>query len=145
MTDALETVDAKNLALTSRVDGLQREKEGLLRRCESLERIVQVLKKEGNWTYSAPDVPRSHWIDQDHGEEYAEEADSLIQSIKGQTNGLRSGDGDDNLILVHAIQILSNNALDPHWEQLANAIQLTERITELTFLNVISPFSQATH
>ena len=36
-------MEAKTLALSSRVDGLQRENEGLIRRCESLERSVQVL------------------------------------------------------------------------------------------------------
>ena len=130
-----EAVAAKTLALTSRVDGLQREYEELLRRCESLERSVQVLKKEGNWTYEAPDVPRSHWIDQGHDEEYAVEAESLIQSIKDQTNGLRSGE-DDKAVILCGLPILSDNALDPHWEQLANALQLTEPISTLYFDNV---------
>ncbi|EJK77723.1 hypothetical protein THAOC_00428, partial [Thalassiosira oceanica] len=86
-----DAVGAKTLALTSRVDSLQRENEGLLLKCESLERSVQALKKEGNWSYSAPDVPRSHWIDQGHDEEYADSADSAIQSIKDVTHDLREG------------------------------------------------------
>ena len=132
----VEIVKVETLALTSRVDGLQRENEGLLRRCESLERSVQVLKKEGNWTYSAPDVPSSHWIDQGHDEDYADEAENLIQSIKDKTNGLRSGDGNDELIFGGEIPILSDNALDHHWKQLVNAIQLSERITKLILLNI---------
>ena len=86
----VDAVDSKILALSTRVDALQRENEGLALRCESLERSVQVLRKEGNWAYSAPDVPRSHWIDQGHDEDYADEAEDLIQSIKEVTEDLRS-------------------------------------------------------
>ena len=131
-----EVVEAETRALTSRVDCLQRENEGLLLRCESLERSVQVLKQEANWTYSAPGVPRSHWIDQGHDEEYAEAAESLIRSIKDKTNDLRSGDVDDVVLDPETRRILSDNALGPHWEQLANAIQLSERITKLNFSKV---------
>ena len=134
VTDALEAVEAKTVALTSRVDGLQRENEELLLRCESLERSVQVLKKDGNWTYSAPDVPRSHWIDQGHHEDYAEEAEQLFRSIKNTTYNLRSG-GDDAMFECETC-ILSDNALHPHWEQLANAIQLSDCIIDLNFTNV---------
>ncbi|EJK61754.1 hypothetical protein THAOC_17700, partial [Thalassiosira oceanica] len=156
VTDALEAVEAKNLALasrvdqgtedlkaetialSSRVDGLQRENEGLIRRCESLERSVQVLKGERNWTYSAPDVPRSHWLEQGYDEDYAEEAGKLIHSIEENTCGLRSScdDDDDDVEVSCATLILSDDALDPHWEQLANAIQLSERITTVNFSDV---------
>ena len=130
-----EAVAEKTLALTSRVDDLQRENEGLLLRCESLERSVQLLKKEGNWTSSVPDVPWSHWIDQGHDEDYAEEAEYLIQSIKDKTNGLRSGDG-DNVEFLCGTPIFSDNALDPHWVELANTIQLSELITKLSFIDI---------
>ncbi|EJK57185.1 hypothetical protein THAOC_22799, partial [Thalassiosira oceanica] len=125
-----EDMKAETLALTSRVDGLQRENEGLLRRCESLERSVQVLKREGNWDYSAPDVPRSHWIEQGYDEEDAEEAENLIQSIKENTGGLRSDDG-ESVNVSCEIFITSDRVQYPHWEQLANAIQLSERIEVL--------------
>ena len=136
-----DVVGARILELSTRLDGLQRENEGLLRRCESLERSVQVLKREGNWTwtYSAPDVPRSHWIDQGHDEEYANRASSVVRSIKESAQGLRSAGGD----LVHVrggdgtlSPILSDDALYPHWEQLADSIQLSERMTKLILWNV---------
>ncbi|EJK70108.1 hypothetical protein THAOC_08561, partial [Thalassiosira oceanica] len=130
-----EDLRAETLALTSRVDGLQRENVGLLLRCESLERSVQVLRGEGNWTYSAPDVPRSHWLDQGRDEDDAEEAENLIQSIKDNTYGLRSDDG-DGVNVSCEIFVPSDNALDPHWEQLANAIQLSERISMLHMNNI---------
>ena len=126
---------AKTHALTSRIDGLQRENEGLALRCESLDRSVQVLKKEGNWTYSAPDVPRSHWIDQGHGEEYADGACTAVRSIKVSARGLRS-DGGGNVEVGCGTLILSDDVLNTHWEQLANAIQLSERITKINLENV---------
>ena len=133
-----DAVEEKNLALVSRVDGLQRENEGLLLRCESLERSVQVLKKEGNWTYSAPDVPISHWINQGHDEDYAHEADWVVQSIKDCTQSLRSAgsDGAYGVYVSCDAPILSDNALYPHWEQLANAMQLSGSISRLDFLDV---------
>ena len=93
------------------------------------------MKKEGHWTYSAPDVPISHWIDQGHDEEYAVEAEYLVQSIKDTTRNLRADDG-GKVQVVCGFPILSDNAIDPHWEQLASAMQLSERITELYFRNV---------
>jgi len=127
-----DAVEGKTHALGTLADGLQREIEGLLLRCKSLERSIQVLKKEGNWTYSAPDVPRSHWVNeaQGHDEDYAEEAEDLIQSIKEGTEDLRSDGGDEVYVSCDTL-ILSDNALNPHWEQLANAMQLSERIKYL--------------
>ena len=132
VTDA---VGARILELSSRVDGLQRENEGLLRRCESLERSVQVLKRDGNWTYSVPAVPRSHWIDQGHDEEYADEAESLIQTIEESAQGLRSAYNYE-VEVGGRTSIFCDTALDPHWEQLVNAIQLSERIKVLNLWNV---------
>ena len=130
-----QRLDEKTVALTSRVDSLQRENERLRFRCESLERSVQVLKREGNWTYSAPDVPRSHWIEQGHDEEYADDAEELIQSIKQRTEILRS-DGDEDVIISSEALVLSDDALRPHWEQLANAIQLSQRVDRIDLSSV---------
>ena len=133
-----DAVDEKTLALSTLVDlvdGLQREIEGLALRCESLERSVQVLKKEGNWTYSARDLPRSYWIERGHDEDYAEGAEDLIQSIKEGTEDLRSDGGDEVYVSCDTF-ILHDNALNPHWEQLSNAIQLSECINELNLGNV---------
>ena len=130
-----QRLDEKTVALTSRVDSLQRENERLCFRCESLERSVQVLKREGNWTYSAPDVPRSHWIEQGHDEEYADDAEELIQSIKQRTEILRS-DGDEDVIISSEALVLSDDALRPHWEQLAKAIQLSESVDRIDLRDV---------
>ena len=135
VTDA---VGARISELSSRVDHLQRENQGLLLRCESLERSVQVLKREGNWTYSAPDVPRSHWIDQGHDEDYANGADLVVRLMKKSTQDLRSASSSEVVVRGVTTQspILSDEVLCPHWEQLANAMQLSERIRKLNLCNV---------
>ena len=135
VTDALGEIRERIIALTSQVGCLKKENERLHLRCESLERSVQALSGDGNWTYSAPDVPESHWIDQGHNEDYAEEAEILIQSIETTTRGLRSG---EDRVLLHNCNhtILSDGAMHPHWEQLANAIQLSKRITKFWASNI---------
>ena len=130
----VDAVKRKTLALTLRVDDLQRENEALLLRCESLERSVQVLKEEGNWTYSAPDVLESHWIEQGHSEAYAFSASSVFRSIKNSAQRLRSAGG--GYVDVLGTPQSPAHALYPHWKQLANAIQLSERITKLHLGNV---------
>ena len=138
VADAVDSVERKTLALMSRFDGLQHENEGLLRRCESLERSVQVLKNEGNWTYSAPDVPRNHWIEQGHDEVYAYDAEIVIGTIQESTEYLRSNDGDEVEVggYLQSSAIFADNVLNPHWDQLANTMQLNESITALTLQNV---------
>ena len=121
-----DAVDAKTLALSSRVDDLRRENEGLLRRCESLERSVQVLRREGSWTYTAPDVPRSHWIEQGHDDEYAECAEMVTNTIKRNTESLRADDPNySNIVAFGFVDfetvIRSDPVLDPHLKELAKA------------------------
>ena len=89
---------------------------------------------EGNWTYSGPDIPRSHWIEQGHDEDYAEEAENLIQSIKRTTKDLRSDCSEE--VCVGGSGNLPDDALNPHWEQLANAMLLSECIKGLDLDNV---------
>lgn len=123
------------VALTSQVGSLEKENKRLQLRCESLERSVQALRGDGNWTYSAPDVPKSHWIEQGHDEDYAEEADRLIEGIVATTRGLRSGE--DSVLLPNCTHtIFSDGAIHPHWEQLANAIQLSNGITGFRASNI---------
>ncbi|EJK51782.1 hypothetical protein THAOC_29018 [Thalassiosira oceanica] len=134
--DALEA--KKTHELISRVDGLRRDNEELLLRCESLEKTIQVLTEEENWTYSAPNVPRSHWIEQGHDDGYARNADELIQSIKETTEYLRLGGRGEVYICCKDIEslILSDTILNPHWEELANALQLIGCIDVLYLANV---------
>ena len=119
------------------VNSLKRENNGLVCKCDSLEWSVQILKSEGNWTYSAPDIPRSHWIEQGRDGDYAYSAERAVQSIKKATQCLRLDSGKS--VDVGGGQqspILYDSALDPHWKQLANAMQLSKCLTGLNLHSV---------
>lgn len=64
------------------------------------------MKKEGNWSYSAPDVPMSHWVEQGHDGAYAHHAERLIQSIKDNTLCLRSNSSDEVAVVGESNLIL---------------------------------------
>ena len=105
----------------------------LERKCESLERSMQILTKDVKWKcgwkYSARDIPASHWIDRGFDEDYIEGMERFLWRIKDYTCELRSGacgesiclggfDGGDDTVLLH------DDALLPHWQEFANALQL---------------------
>mmetsp|Transcript_5209 Transcript_5209/g.12091 ORF Transcript_5209/g.12091 Transcript_5209/m.12091 type:complete len:490 (-) Transcript_5209:40-1509(-) len=130
-------VKVKTLALTSRNYDLQRENESLRLRCESLERSIRILKKEGNWTYRSPNVWLSWFGEQGHEEGHVFGVRRLIQSIEATTKDLRASrsakvdvGGEEGSL------ILSNDVMDPHWEQLANAMLLSKRIKRMNLSNV---------
>ncbi|EJK77915.1 hypothetical protein THAOC_00220, partial [Thalassiosira oceanica] len=67
------------------VDELREKCDVLESRCGSLERSIQVLKKDVSWTYSAPDIPRSHWIEQGHDEEYPDNMEDILSRASKKT------------------------------------------------------------
>ena len=111
---------------------IRENNEEMLRRCESLERSVQVLKKEVNWAY--PDIPMGHWVDQSNDGDSCNRAYNAVRSMKKRTQNLRSG---RSYVVTFGgtsqFPILRNRALGPHWEQLSNAIQLSPHIQTLHF------------
>ena len=113
----------------SHMDELVRRCEFLEARCESLERSVQILTKDVNWKYSAPpSIPTSHWINRGFDEHYIEGMEVFLKLIKERTCELRTGTcsediylggfDDDDILLLH------DDALLPHWQDFANALQL---------------------
>ncbi|EJK72022.1 hypothetical protein THAOC_06485 [Thalassiosira oceanica] len=121
------------------VDKLREKCDVLESRCGSLERSIQVLKKDVSWTYSAPDIPRSHWFEQGHDEEYADNMEDILSSIKEDTKcvkkkgekyycGCLDNDGQP--------EILHDDALLPHFKELADAIQLSNAIQEFCIDNI---------
>ena len=66
-------------------DELERKCKYLEVRCESLERSVQMLRKDTNWEYSAPAIPTSHWIDRGFDENYIENMEDFLEKV--QTSG----------------------------------------------------------
>ena len=112
---------------------LKAENKCLKSRCSSLERSVTIIAKEQKWKYSAPDIPRSHWEELGFNEGYFWEMERFLGCIKRYTCKLRN-DGVDNTYARNAyislgdpggdIVLLHDDALLPHWKELANAMQL---------------------
>ncbi|EJK61684.1 hypothetical protein THAOC_17783 [Thalassiosira oceanica] len=121
------------------VDELREKCDVLESRFGSLERCIQVLKKDVSWTYSAPDIPRSHWFEQGHDEEYADNMEDILNSIKEDTKCVKKKveryccgclDNEGQLAITH------DDALLPHFQELADAIQLSDGIREFTVDNI---------
>ena len=114
-------------------------------RISSLERSVAILVKEQKWEYSAPDIPRSHWIeaglDDDDEDDYPEWMEKFLLNMKMFTCQLRNGDGNmcielgsddfinDDRVLLH------DEVLLPHWNELANALQLYQTLNNSTVID----------
>ena len=103
-------------ALTKQVDELKLETEDLRRRYAVNARTIQILKKDVQWTYSAPDIPRRHWLDQGHGDQYISEMTKLVNDIKTGTETLRNGKANHPLtITLNAeVPLAHDDILLPH-------------------------------
>ena len=136
-SDRFVELKAKNAALEEECRSLQlqvdelskdnaRVREDYRARCDSLERSIQVLRKDINWTYSAHDIPRSHWIEQGHSEGDAANMEANIRHMKDEVervrNGTRSG---YNLLFEGNLSVQHDDALLPHFKELADAIQVS--------------------
>jgi len=101
----------------------------------ALERSIQVLKKDTSWTYSAPDIPRSHWIETGHDEDYADVLEEFLSNIQIVVEGIRNESRDS---VYHCLvgnntgtAIMHDDALIPHFAELADAIQVSSTNVEL--------------
>ncbi|EJK61823.1 hypothetical protein THAOC_17619 [Thalassiosira oceanica] len=135
MRHKVDALEEANAALKTKVEELKLETEDLRRRCAVNARSIQVLKKDVKWTYSAPDIPRSHWLNQGHGDQYIAEMTKIVKGIKRSTEKLRNGAVNDlkQIFLKTAVSLAHDDILLPHWSELSDAIQLLEEGAPLTF------------
>ncbi|EJK52846.1 hypothetical protein THAOC_27842, partial [Thalassiosira oceanica] len=131
-------LDGQAESQAQEVNELREKCEVLEARCSSLERSIQVLRKDVNWTYSAPDIPRSHWIEQGRDEEYAHNMEECLGRIKQDVEDIRKGENIYCRCLDYYDQmaILPDDALLPHFKELADAIQLSNGIGEISIDNI---------
>ncbi|EJK52210.1 hypothetical protein THAOC_28546, partial [Thalassiosira oceanica] len=132
MRHKMDALAKANAALKTQVEGLKLETEDLRRRCDVNARAVQVLKKDVKWTYSAPDIPRSHWLNQGHGDQYIAEMTKLVKLIKKFTEKLRNGTA-RSIKLKLEVPLAHDDILLPHWSELSDAIQIRGEGVQLSF------------
>ena len=145
----IDRLEAKNAALEGKCQSLQlqidelsefnaRAREEHNVRCDSLERSIKVLKKDVKWRYSAPDIQHRFWVDNGYvagyGEQYARSAEELINGIKTEVEDIRNGDESNicECLDNEGSSILHDDVLMPHFEELADAIQLSDGIELVT-------------
>lgn len=139
----------------SRVDELERKCQYLEEKCASLQRSVEILKKESSWEYRGPYIPLSHWIDQGFDKDYGWRVEDLVTQIEDMTTMLRDrnhfkdcygkehlqdippgavnlGNGDLDYIVGH------HDVLLPHWRELANAIQIYDSCNGAVVLTIMN-------
>jgi len=124
MQRQVDALVGANAALKSHIDDIKLETEDLRRRCAVNARTIQVLKKDVKWTYSAPDIPRSHWVDQGHGGRYIAQMTEIVKKIKTITEKLRNGEKISVNLRASRVILAHDDALLPHWSELSDAIQL---------------------
>ena len=120
------------------VDELRERCDVLESRCGSLERSIQVLRKDVSWSYSAPDIPRSYWVEQGHDEQYAHNLEILLSRIKEDAEDIRDGRvyecacmcNDDGPTILH------DDAMLPHFKELADAIQVSDAIGKIGYTSI---------
>ena len=129
-----QAVDEETSSLKSAVEALQAESRDLRQKydeakllCEALEQAVQVLKNDVNWAYSAPVIPRSHWVERGHNENDVGQIMGWVNSMTYRTKRLR--DGNESDISCHCdyfndSELLHDVSFLPHWQEFADAISL---------------------
>ena len=150
LTDMCRSLDVKYQAQVDELkaecrekcEALGRARDDLEARCSSLERSIQVLKKDVNWTYSAPEIPRSHWIEQGHDDEYANNMEEFLEGIKEDVKDMRNAGDETNKFRCTCLDnegflaVSHDDVLLPHFKELADAIQLSRGIHWIVFDNI---------
>ncbi|EJK63699.1 hypothetical protein THAOC_15628 [Thalassiosira oceanica] len=131
-------LDAQAESQAQEVNELREKCNVLESRCGSLERSIQVLRKDVSWSYSAPPIPRSHWIEQGRDEKYAALMEGCLRRIKEEVELIRNGgEGYCNCLDYDGqLTILHDDALLPHFKELADAIQVSDGIEQIDINNI---------
>ncbi|EJK48345.1 hypothetical protein THAOC_32871 [Thalassiosira oceanica] len=111
--------------LNAKVDALQAENESQLREIKDLTSALQ-------WAYANERIPRRHWLEQGHSEEYADAMGTLLNSMKQNIENLRVGGRNREIITIdfdlqgedeNWIRADHDELLMPYWKELAAALR----------------------
>ena len=132
----MDELERRRYQMQEEKSKLQEEKCKFLEdKCESLERSMKILIDEQKWEYSAPDIPRSHWIESGFDEDYIDDMEEFLDVTKSYTCDLRNGGASNTDIDLGENEgstlILHDDMLLPHWREFANAVQLYNHPIEM--------------
>ena len=138
--------EMNDMGRLSRMDELEKKCKSLEGKCNSLERSIQILIKEQKWEYSAPSIPTGYWVDRGLDEGSVRAMKHLLQQMEGRTTNLRSGRNIQQHIPTTNISLSGYHfpspvlrhydELLPHWEELANALQLYQNSSGLLSFSI---------
>ncbi|EJK60172.1 hypothetical protein THAOC_19522 [Thalassiosira oceanica] len=83
--------------LNAKVDALQAKNESQLREIKDLTSALQ-------WAYAVEEIPRQHWLEQGHSEEYADAMENLLNSMKQNIETLRVGGNCETITIDFDLQ-----------------------------------------
>ncbi|EJK55245.1 hypothetical protein THAOC_25040, partial [Thalassiosira oceanica] len=136
VVDKVSRLEAQVDALQEENDGLKNEVSSLKRRCfetelrcEALEQSVEILKKDASWVYSAPEIPRIYWEEEEEYEDFeADQIDEAVKSMRVYCHQLRKGSAPGKVEVgpqLFDYPMSRHDILLPHWQELANALNLS--------------------
>ena len=116
---------------TLEVDELRLEINKLKSKTDSHLGENKGLKSALKWAYTTERIPRQHWLDMGHGEEYADEIEQLLSSFKQTIQSLMVGTVSDRILVDFDLQDEDGNyiranhdeLLLPYWEEFAAALK----------------------
>ena len=134
MLSDIEVLKGENVELRRSNEELKRSNDGLNKWCTSLEGSVRVLKKSEQWDYPY-EFKSDYWAER-HDHDYCVQVRKLLTDMESKIVELRKYP--DLLIhetvigKAHSGQISHDEALDPHFGELADAIQVLPLGTSLS-------------
>ncbi|EJK57393.1 hypothetical protein THAOC_22563, partial [Thalassiosira oceanica] len=110
--------------LNAKVDALQAENESRKHEMKGLNSALQ-------WAYAVEEIPRQHWLERGHSEEYADAMENLLDGMKQGIKDLRVGGIREIIIIDFDIQDEDENyiradhdeSLMPYWKEFAAALR----------------------
>ena len=120
MQTEVDTLRDENTELKTRYNELKTKHNELEIKVKDL-----TLKNEyTEWSYTAEDIPSSHWSDLGFDEEYAQQMRLLISKMHDYTHKLRRGESPKVIELAFEDnQLLHSDILLSHWKEFADALQ----------------------
>ncbi|EJK63909.1 hypothetical protein THAOC_15406 [Thalassiosira oceanica] len=144
VVDKVSRLEARVDALQEENDGLKTQVSSLKRRCletelrcEALEQSVQILKKDVNWVHSAPNIPRIYWEEEGGYQDWeADQINEEVKSMRVHCYQLRNSPAPGMVVEVGPrlfdYPMGHHDILLPHWQELANALNLSQGSINLT-------------
>ena len=152
--------------LINRMQNLETRTESLDRKISSLQQVMEIMRKDVDWKYSAPEIPTSYWIDQGWNDDEIWNIEKFLRRINTITHKLRNESVDESGCYIQTGRVggvwdwmfkgitssiklggqiigrvIHDKAIIPHMREFADALQIalnssTEKMFSIAFQNM---------